>query len=179
MKFFAFAALSLLCLSSCASAQSGRIDLPSFRHLESKAVEAVDFSFGRMMLRPASWLIDEDEPEGRDLKRLLRSIKSVRIRSYEFQDDDAYDKSDIDAVRRQLSKSGWSRVLQIRDRKSDDDVDMYVAMDGERTLGFALVASEPREFTIIHVVGDIDPSDFHALRNHFKSERGDVVAQGR
>lgn len=171
MKLSSTVGLCVLFLSSCASAQSSRIDLPSFRHLKGKAVEAVDFSFGRMTLRPASWLMDEDDPEGRELKRLLRNIKSVRIRSYEFKEDYVYSKADIDDVRRQLTRAGWSPVLQMRDRKSNEDVDAYIAVKHERTLGFALVASHPREFTIIHVVGDINLSDVQALRNRFKDNK--------
>jgi len=175
MRRYAFIGLGvgLLALSACASAQQARLDLPSFRHLESKAVDSVDFSFGRMLTRPASWFIEEDEPDGRELKRILRGITSVRIRSYEFDKDYVYSKSDIDDVRRQLARSGWSQVLQVRDRKSDEDVDVYMAVDDDKALGFALVASEPREFTIIHVVGDVDLNDVQKLGSHFRSNRRD------
>jgi hypothetical protein len=170
MKLRLAAVLLLLGLSSCA-ADRGRLDLPSFRHLESRAVESVDMSFGRMLIGPATWFLSDNEPETRDLKALLRGIKSVRIRSYTFDRDHAYSHDDIDKVRAQLVSKGWSRVLQSRNRDSAEDVDIYVAMDGEKTLGFALIASEPREFTILNVVGAIDVDAVQRLRKRFDHEK--------
>jgi hypothetical protein len=162
-------------MSSCAVADSARLDLPSFRHLEHKAVSAVDFDFGRWAIGPASWLVGHDE-DGRELKELLNGIQSVRVRSYEFKRDYMYSKSDIDDVRRQLASSGWRSVMQIRERDSDEKVDMFLAIDGDRPVGFALIASGPREFTIVNVVGDIDLDSARRLSSRFRSTRRVIVA---
>jgi hypothetical protein len=45
-------------------------------------------------------------------------------------------------------------------------VDMYVLMDDNRAGGFALIASEPREFTIINIVGTFNPDDLPKLEKH-------------
>ncbi|HTE40810.1 MAG TPA: DUF4252 domain-containing protein, partial [Steroidobacteraceae bacterium] len=157
-------------MSSCA-ADRGQLDLPSFRYLESQAVDSVDLSFGRFMISPASWFLSAKDPETRDLKALLRGVKSVRIRSYTFDRDFAYSQREIDSVRAQLVGKGWNRVLQSRNRDRAEDVDIYVAMDGDETLGFALIASEPREFTILNIVGAIDVTAVQRLRKQFESKK--------
>jgi hypothetical protein len=56
--------------------------------------------------------------------------------------------------------------MQIHDSKKDENVDMYVLMDDNRASGFALIASEPREFTIINIVGWFNPDDLPKLQKH-------------
>jgi hypothetical protein len=43
---------------------------------------------------------------------------------------------------------------------------MYVLIENNVTKGFALVASEPREFTIINIVGSISIDDLPKLEGH-------------
>ena len=46
------------------------------------------------------------------------------------------------------------------------DVDVYVALDDNKVTGFAIVASEPRKFTILNIVGSIDLDQIAKLQNH-------------
>ena len=57
--------------------------------------------------------------------------------------------------------------MQVHHREKSEDVDMYVLIENNVTKGFALIASEPREFTIINIVGSIKMDDLPALENHF------------
>ena len=56
--------------------------------------------------------------------------------------------------------------MQVHNRKNGEDVDMYILVENDRTSGFALIASEPREFTIINIVGSISVEDLPKLENH-------------
>jgi hypothetical protein len=42
---------------------------------------------------------------------------------------------------------------------------MYLLIQNEQTRGFALVASEPRQFTIINIVGSINVKDLPKLQS--------------
>jgi hypothetical protein len=59
-----------------------------------------------------------------------------------------------------------SQLMQVHDRKKNEDVDMYILVDNNRTSGFALISSEPRQFTIINIVGSISVEDLPMLENH-------------
>src|SRR5688500_16679791 len=97
-------AVALVAVSAVALAAGGseKLRIPSFGHLESKAVEAVDISFGRVPLRLASWFIPDEDPDSANVKRLLKGMKSVSIRHFRFDSDFAYSAADIDGVRTQL-----------------------------------------------------------------------------
>ena len=44
---------------------------------------------------------------------------------------------------------------------------MFVLIDGEKAQGLAIIASEPREFTIVNIVGNIDLEQLHDLEGNF------------
>jgi hypothetical protein len=165
------AAAGILAIPSLAADTGPELRIPDFSHLRAKAVDSVDISINGFMLRTLSKIarsVDEpgDAEEAAALS-LLGDIKSVQVRSFEFDHDDAYDKADIDAVRRQLSGGGWSPLVQSRKRDAREDVDVYVRMVGDRIEGLAVVASEPREFTIVNIVGHIDIDKVAMLEGQF------------
>jgi hypothetical protein len=151
---------------SAAAERSFSLELPSFSHLQSKATEVVDITLGTWPLALASKFMDADDAEDAEVKKLLSGIKSIAIRSYEFDSDFAYSKEDVDAVRDQLSAPGWTQLAQVRKRNKAQEVDVYMALNGDHANGFAIIASEPRKFTILNVVGSIDLNQLAKLRNH-------------
>jgi hypothetical protein len=165
------AAAGILAMPSLAADHGAELRIPDFSHLRAKAVDSVDISVNGFLLRMLSKIArSADEPHDSEeaaALSLLGDIKSVQVRSFEFDHDNAYDKADIDAVRKQLSGGGWSPLVQSRKRDAREDVDVYVRMVGERIEGLAVVASEPREFTIVNIVGHIDIDKVAMLDGQF------------
>ena len=77
-------------------------------------------------------------------------------RNFTFDADDAYSKADVDSVRKQLAGPGWSALVQVHKREDQENVDVYICMEGDKIKGLAVIASEPREFTIVNIIGIID-----------------------
>ena len=93
------AAALVLPLQAKAAEPIGQLDLPSFSHLQSKATEVVDVTLGSWPLALASKFMNADDPEDAEVKKLISGIKSIAVRSYEFDSDFVYSKEDVDAVR--------------------------------------------------------------------------------
>jgi Domain of unknown function (DUF4252) len=165
--------LSLLaCLGPAAlvQAQTPELKLPAFTQLRSHATESVDISLGSLPLKIMGWMAGRYDagPDAADTTAVLKGLHALHVRHYEFASDFAYPQADIDAVRAQLAGAGWSQLVQVRDQKKNENVDIYVAMDKERITGLAIVASEPREFTIVNAVGSLDLAQIDKLRQHFE-----------
>ena len=118
--------------------------------------------------------IDDKDADGAATRELFSRIHSIDIRSYEFASDFAYSKADIDAVRRQLTGPGWTPLMQVRDREKGEDVDICIAIENNRTTGFVLIASEPRQFTIINIVGSVAMGDLPKIENYLHLPQGKV-----
>jgi Domain of unknown function (DUF4252) len=167
MNLRILAAIGLaLPLLAAAAEPTGRLDLPSFSHLQSKATEVVDVTLGTWPLTLASKLMEADDPESAEMKKIIAGIKSIAIRSYEFDADFVYSKDDVDTVRAQLAAPGWTQLAQVRKRNKVQEVDVYAALDNDRITGFAIIASEPRKLTILNIVGAIDLDQIAKLERH-------------
>jgi hypothetical protein len=157
-------ALACLLLPALGIAQDARLKLPEFKSLAGKATESVNISLSPWLLHMAGSFIDDKDADSAATKRMIAGIKAIEVRSYQFASDNAYSTADIDAVRSQLA--GWSQIMQVHHREKSEDVDMYVLIENNVTKGFALIASEPREFTIINIVGTIKVEDLPRLESH-------------
>jgi hypothetical protein len=161
-------ALACLLLPTLGATQEAKLKLPDFSALGGKATESVNISLSPWLLRIAAACLDDKDADSVAMKRLLSGIKSIEVRSYQFATDSAYSAADIDAVRMQLTAPGWSQLMQVHDRKKNENVDMYIMVENDRTSGFALIASQPREFTIINIVGSIRVEDLPRLEEHLR-----------
>jgi len=159
-------ALACLLIPVLGAAQDAKLKLPEFRSLAGKATESVNISLSPWLLHMAGSFIDEKDEDAVATKHLLAGIKSIDVRSYQFATDNAYSTADVDAVRSQLAGPGWSQIMQVHHREKNEDVDMYVLIENNVTKGFALIASEPREFTIINIVGSLNIEDLPKLQSH-------------
>ena len=76
-------------------------------------------------------------------------------------------RPDIEAITSQLATPGWSRLVQTKSRKTGSNVDIYLLVADNKALGMALIATEPRELTIVNIVGSIDLDKLRKLEGHF------------
>lgn len=166
------AASALLIWGVSSGAEVGRLKLPDFAHLQSKAIESVDVTVGPIVLNLASMLAPEKDEDGTEIKKLLAGIHAVYIRSYQFDADYVYSKDDIESVRKQLQKDQWQSLAQIHSNKKNENVDVFIAIQNDKPAGFAILASEPREFTIVNVVGTIDPAHIGAIQRKLELPGG-------
>jgi len=107
------------------------------------------------------------QPDEAAAKKVCQSLTGIYVRKFTFDADYAYPKADIDGIRRQLAAPGWSRIVEARSRKEQTDVDVYLLVDGGKARGLAVIASEPREFAIVNIVGSIDLEKLHDLEGQF------------
>lgn len=162
----ALVATAALALPVSGFAAGPELRIPDFSHLASRARDSVDITLDGFLLRVAQKFAAADSGNNEELA-ILRDIKSVRVRNFEFDSEDAYSKEDVDSVRKQLIGPGWSALAQVHRRQSQEHVDVFLNTSEGRILGIAVIASEPRSFTIVNVVGNIDIDKLARLEGEF------------
>jgi len=162
--------LTALLIAAPALAQQppkGLLRIPEFAALADKASESVNVTLDSALLGMGCRFLDASDPEEASAKKLCNSLSGIYVRSYTFDSDFAYPKADVDGVRRQLSGPGWSRMVQAHSKRENTDVDVFMLLDNGKAMGLAIIASEPREFTIVNIVGTIDLEQLHELEGKF------------
>jgi len=145
----------------------GRLNLPEFAALADKASETVTVTLDSNLLGIAARFLSNEDPEQAKAKKLVSSLSGVYVQHFTFETDYAYPKGDIDRVRKQLDAPGWSRIVEARSKKENTNVDVFLLLSGDKVQGLAVIASEPREFTIVNIVGNIDIDKFAKLEGQF------------
>lgn len=156
-----------LALPDASRAATPEFRIPEFSHLSSQATEVVDVNVGGFLLGIARAIIPQEEREKEPALNLLNDIKSVTVRSFKFDSDDAWTRKDLDSVRSQLQGPEWNSLVQVRKRNSKEDVDVYMCMEENKSCGLAVIATQPREFTVVSIVGSIDLDKLAALEGEF------------
>ena len=156
---------------SPATPEPGELLLPDFQSLDAQSTERTVVTLGPKMLHFASHFVGDRDANGAATKRLLATVNHITIRSYQFDHDNAYSTADVEAIRAQLKSPDWTRLVQVRSN-TRENVDVFVAMDGDQTRGLAIVSAEPRELTVVNVVGNINPEDIQYLQGHLKEHTG-------
>ncbi|MGH8298122.1 MAG: DUF4252 domain-containing protein [Steroidobacteraceae bacterium] len=140
--------------------------------MQRDSVDSVNITLGPGalgLLRSMSRLGDEHDPHSAAAMSLLRGLHTVQIHSFQFAADHTYRQADLEALRSQLSGPGWQHVVQARGRGANGDVDIYCALTNHTITGLVIIAAQPREFTLVNVVGTIDPDQIGMLRHDLTS----------
>ncbi|MFL6256477.1 MAG: DUF4252 domain-containing protein [Pyrinomonadaceae bacterium] len=140
-----------------AQAVTGRLRLDSLEKLAPKAADSVNIEIDGILIKFAGSILSDDDADERAVKELVAGLRGVYVRSYEFKSSGEFAEADVAAVREQLRAPGWSRVMDVKTRGLDfGDAEVYLATAGGRVEGFALVVVQPREVTVVNIVGSLD-----------------------
>jgi hypothetical protein len=156
MRYFIAAVIAILPLT----AQD--IKFPaSLDKLAEKAENVVDVTLGPSVLGIAGQFLSQKGDEA-GAKKVIQGLKGIYVRSYEFSSPGQYSDSDVEEVRKQLNPKEWEKVVSVREKKGDN-VEIYLKKEGDKTAGLTILAAEPEELTIVHIVGSINVEDIAKL----------------
>lgn len=161
MRYLAFIALLLP-----AAAQEFKIPA-NLDRLADKATEVVDVTLDANMLQLASRFLSDKDPDQARVKKLVTGLKGVYVKSFEFEKTGEYEDSDVIALRSQLKGPAWTRIVGVRSKKNGDNADVFIGSDAGQVTGLVVIAAEPKELTVVSIVGSIKPEDLRDLGGNF------------
>lgn len=145
--------------------------------LAEHAKETVDVTLDASMLQLASRFLSKDDPDQIRVKHLVSKLKGVYVRSFEFDKDGQYSKSDVEAIRSQLKAPGWTRIVGVKSTTGENS-EIYLKKNGDQVAGLVLINAEPKELTIVHIDGAIDPEELSELGGHMGIPKLDKSGHG-
>jgi hypothetical protein len=142
-------------------AQGARLQLDHLDRLAQKAEETVDVTVDSAMLKETAGFLAGRGSDIVKAQKMLEGITGIYVKSFEFNMPNAYTDSDVEAVRKQLTAPGWSRVVGIRER--GELTEIYMWRERDTNGGLVVISAEPNELTIINIVGRVDLASLGAL----------------
>ncbi len=152
-----------ICFLFSTAAFGQALDLKNLDKLSDKAKDVTDITLDGSLLKFAAKFLSNDDPDQVKVKKLVAELKGIYVRTYEFETDGEYSESDLAPIRSQLRSPGWSRIVTVHSKKEGDNTEIYLQTGGTEPGGLAIVCANPKELTVVNIVGKIDLDELSAL----------------
>lgn len=154
--------------AAAARAQNAKLDLSQLDKLASKASEVTNVTLDGSMLKLAAEQMSQKATTAKSQNKafaanMIQRLKGIYVKSFEFDQPGGYSKADLEGVTKQLESGGWKSIVHVEEKKSGETTGVYVMQEGGETVGMAVVAAEPKELTVVNLVGPIDFSQLGSL----------------
>lgn len=161
-------AMALVCMALPGVAQAGKLELKNLDKLADKAAEVNDVTLDGSLLQFAVTIMKKsDDPDAAQVVELIKDLKGIYVKNFEFDSPGQYSQADVEAIRSQLTGPGWQRIVTSYSKRNGERDEVYLLKDGNKINGITVLVAEARELTVVNIVGAIDPEKLGELRGHF------------
>jgi len=148
-----------------AHAQGARLQLDQLDVLANKASETVDVKLDERLMQTAAKIFSKEDDA--EVKEILKGLKGIYVKSFEFEKAGEYSRADVESVMSQLRGGAWSKIVGVMSKKDGNNVEVYLMMQGNQIQGLAVVSAEPKEFTVVNIVGPVNLEKLTKLEGQF------------
>ena len=160
----------VLCLNATRGfGQDAKLQLANLDKLSDKAARVTDVTLDGALLQFASDILqkaDDGDEDVAQLKSIMKKLKGIYIKSFEFDEASQYTKADVESVRSQLTPPRWTKIVQSIDRRHNEHDEIYLLKSGNQVAGVVILVAEPKELTVVNIVGDVPIDKIAALEHH-------------
>jgi len=160
------AAAWLMALGLMAGLASAQEVKWNYDKLAAKASDSVDVSLSGPLLRLATKFLSDDDEDEAKVKKLVGGLKGIYVKSFEFKKPGEYTPADLESFRAPLRGADWERIVGVHSTEDGETVEVYIKNEGKGIGGLAIIASEPKEVTLVNIVGPIDLDTLSKLGGH-------------
>ena len=137
-------------------------------YLAPKASNVVDVKLSKDLLQFAANFLDgKDDPEEAQVKKLLTGITGIYVKSFQFKTEGVWSPADVDGIRRHLRTPQWERIVGVTSTEDGENAEVFVRSENQKMTGLAILVTQPKELTVVNIVGSVDLNSLSELGGHF------------
>jgi predicted nuclease of restriction endonuclease-like RecB superfamily len=134
------------------------------KELAAKAIDMTEVTLGKNMLDfAAKFMKDKDDEQAR---KLIQGLKGIYVRNYTFEKEGDYSMDQIKQLRAYFETSEWSPIVHSVERRKGEmteTTDVLVKTVNGETQGMFILSAEPKELSIVLILGPINVEDLAEL----------------
>jgi hypothetical protein len=146
-------------------AQTTQLPAPSpiEKELAARASDVTEVTLGKNMLDFAAKIMNgkNDDVETR---KLIEGLEGIYVREYDFDKEGQFSPDEVDQLRKYFETTEWSPIVKERQRKTGESTDVMVKLVNGESHGLFILDVEPKELTIVLILGPIHPDDLGKLK---------------
>jgi hypothetical protein len=147
-------------------ARAQKIETAYLDRLAARASETVDINMDEKLIKLGAKFLGND-PDDAKIKEVVNSLKGIYVKSFTFENAGEYQAADVESLRSQLNSAGWSRIVGVTSKKDGENVEVYLMTVGGQIGGLAILSFEPKELTVVNIVGPVDLDKLSKLEGEF------------
>lgn len=134
------------------------------KDLATRAADVTEVTLNKNMLAFATQFMHNRGPDEAATRQLIEGLDGIYVREYEFDKEGQYSPDEIDQLRKAIVTPEWSPIIHEHERRSGETSDVMVKMVNGENKGLFILAAEPKELTIVLILGPIQMQDLGKLR---------------
>jgi hypothetical protein len=162
--FLQFSTTLLIAAAACAQSAQVPVD---FEQLKDKANKTTNISLNKGTIQLAL-LVIPNKPETAKLRKAISNLQGIYVRSYTFDHEGDYSPSDLEPLRKTITGNGWDCLVSVHNKRKGEDTDLCLRKDKDQILGLAVINAEPKEVTVVNILGAITPEEFGEIQKWFE-----------
>ncbi len=149
-----------------ARAQNSPLPLPPAveKELAARASNVTEVTLGKNMLGFAAKFMNGKDEDEAATRKLIEGLDGIYVRDYEFDKDGAYSMDEMQKLRQYFETSEWTPIVRSIERRTGETTDVLVKTVNGETHGMFILSAEPRELSIVLILGPIRMEDLGRLR---------------
>lgn len=153
-------------LGARSQAQDSPLPAPSpiEKQLAARASDVTEVTLGKSMLAFAAKIMNGKDEDDVTTRRLIEGLEGIYVREYEFEKEGQFSAEDVEQLRKYFETGEWSPVVKDRERKTGESTDVMVKLENGESHGLFILSVEPRELTIVLILGPIRMDDLGKLK---------------
>lgn len=134
------------------------------KELTARASDVTEVTLNKNSLDFAAKVMNSKDKDDASVRQFIQGLEGIYVRSYEFDKDGQYSPEQVEQVRHAFETPEWTPIVHVRERKSGEMTDVLVKMVNGESRGMFVLTAEPRELTLVLILGPIRMDDLGKLR---------------
>jgi len=134
------------------------------KELAARASNVTEVTLGKNMLDFAAKFMDGKDQDEAATRKLIQNLDGIYVREYEFDKDGQYSLEEVEKLRTHFATSEWTPIVHSRERNSGETTDVLLKMVNGETRGMFVLSAEPRELSIVLILGPVRMEDLGRLK---------------
>jgi hypothetical protein len=132
--------------------------------LAARASDVTEVTLGKNMLAFAAKIMNGKDSDEAETRHLIEGLDGIYVREYEFDKDGQFSADEVEQLRKYFETSEWSPIVKERQRKTGESTDVMVKLVNGESHGMFILDVEPRELTIVLILGPVHMDDLSKLK---------------
>jgi hypothetical protein len=149
---------ALILLAAAIPAFAQGFDIKLLDKLGKNATESTNITLDGDSLKMAGNFLGDSE----SIKPLVKNLKGVYVRSFEFAKPGQYNEADLNPLREYLKAAQWNKILDVKEASETSEIYLQT-LPNNQLGGLAIISAEPTEVNVVFITGVLNMADVAKL----------------